>query len=269
MSEIAPGLLDRVLERLGFASEPGIDRAGLEQLYAAWCRNVPFDNVRKRIALLEGSPGPLPGGRPEDFLDAWLEHGTGGTCWPSSNGLHAVLTGCGYDVRRISASMGDRADHNHGSLVVRLCGEEWLVDSSMLNETPISLLRDRELSLEHAVHPIRLEPASAGLVIHWGRSVSNDTMPCRLMNDPVDEAFYLERYEISRGYSVFNTALYARRNFPGRLVSFAGNTRCEKTASGVASQALAPDELRKALTLELGLSEAIVARLEACGGLTP
>jgi len=96
---------------------------------------------------------------------------------------------------------------------------------------------------------------------------NRDTMPCRLMDDPVDEAFYLERYEISRGYSVFNNALYARRNFPGRLVSFVGRIRHEKTASGVVTRELAPDELRKALIEELRLSEAIVARLDACGGL--
>ena len=92
-------------------------------------------------------------------------------------------------------------------------------------------------------------------------------MPCRLMNDPVDEAFYLERYEISRGYSVFNNALYARRNFPGRLVSFVGRTRHEKTASGVTSRELSLEELRAALVEELGCSPEIVARLEAAGGL--
>ena len=269
MSELSPGLIERVLERLGFAAEPGIDRAGLEALYAAWCRHVPFDNVRKRIALLECAPGPLPGGRPEDFLGSWLEHGTGGTCWPSSNGLHALLRACGFDVRRVSASMFDRNDHNHGSLVVRLAGEAVLVDSSMLNGAPIPLRRGVEAVLGDPVHPIRVEPVEASFRIHWGMSQSHDTLPCRLMDDPVDEAFYLERYEISRGYSVFNNALYARRNFPGRLVSFVGRTRFEKTAAGVTNAELAPDALCKALVEELGLSEQIVARLAACGGLAP
>ena len=117
------------------------------------------------------------------------------------------------------------------------------------------------------VHPIRVEPGDAGTLIHWGMAQSSDTMPCRLMNDPVDEAFYLERYEISRGYSVFNNALYARKNLPGRLVSLVGNKRFEKTASGIDSRELAPRELERALVEELGLSEAIVARLRACGGL--
>lgn len=267
MSELSPRLIERVLARLGFADEPGIHRAGLEQLYAAWCGAVPFDNVRKRIALLEATPGPLPGGLPDDFLSGWLEHGTGGTCWPSSNGLHALVRACGFEVRRISASMFDRNDHNHGSLVVRLGGEELMVDSSMLNGAPIPLRRGGAAMLADPVHPIRVEPVEASFRIHWGMSQSHDTMPCRLMDDPVDEAFYLERYEVSRGYSVFNNALYARRNFSGRLVSFVGRVRHEKTATAVASRELAPDELSKALVQEMGLSEAIVARLAACGGL--
>ena len=74
-------------------------------------------------------------------------------------------------------------------------------------------------------------------------------------------------YEISRSYSVFNNALYARRNFPGRLVSFVGNARHEKTEAGIASRVLTGTELERALVEELGLSEAIVARLRVWGGI--
>ena len=221
-----------MLAKLGFDAEPRHrSRAGSRRSTPPGVAHVPFDNVRKRIALLEGTPGPLPGGLPADFLAAWLEHGTGGTCWPSSNGLHALVRACGFDVRRISASMFDRNDHNHGSLIVRLAGEELLVDSSIQCGAPIRAAARRGVGrLDDPVHPIRVEPVETSFRIHWGMAQSRDTMPCRLMNDPVDETFYLERYEISRGYSVFNNALYARRNFPGRLVSFVGNTRHEKTA---------------------------------------
>jgi N-hydroxyarylamine O-acetyltransferase len=262
-------VIDRALAKLGFAQRPAPDLRGLEALYRAWCRNVPFDNVRKRIAMHESQSAPLPGGLPEDFLGAWLEHGTGGTCWPSSNGLHALVSACGFDVRRISASMFDRNDHNHGSLVVRLDGAEWMVDSSIECDVPIPLRPGIETRIDDPVHPIHVEPSEKGTLVHWGRGNAVDTMPCRLMHDPVDEAFYLDRYEISRGYSVFNTALYARRNFEGRLVSFVGRTRFEKTARGVTQRELAPDELAQALVDELGLSRAIVARLEATAGFAP
>ena len=266
MSAPSAALLTRAFARLGFASRPSPDRAGLEALYLAWCRHVPFDNVRKRIALAKGGSEPLPGGSPDDFLSAWLEHGTGGTCWPSSNGLHALVAACGFEVRRISASMFDRNDHNHGSLIVRLDGQEWMVDSSIENDVPILLERGVARAIDDPVHPIRVEPVDESFRVHWGMAQNTNTMPCRLMQDPVDEAFYLERYEISRGYSVFNTALYARRNFPGRLVSLTGRTRHEKTASGVGSRALSDTEVHDALVGELGYSERIVSELEKSAG---
>jgi hypothetical protein len=142
-----------------------------------------------------------------------------------------------------------------------------MVDSSILNGVPIPLRRGVEAKLDDPIHPIRVEPVDASFRIHWGMAQRPDTMPCRLMNDPVDEAFYLERYEISRGYSVFNTALYARRNFPGRLVSFVGATRHEKTAAGLTSRELSTGELRQALAAEMGFSPAILAQLEATAGL--
>jgi N-hydroxyarylamine O-acetyltransferase len=267
MTDSLPGVVESVLSRLGFSSLPKPDLSGLEQLYLAWCRKVPFDNLRKRIAMARGGSDPLPGGRPEDFLSAWLEHSTGGTCWPSSNGLHALVGACGFDVRRISASMFDCNDHNHGSLIVRLDGKEWMVDSSIENDVPILLERGVERTIGDPVHPIRVEPVGPSFRVHWGMTQSTDTLPCRLMQDPVDEAFYLARYEISRGYSVFNTALYARRNFPGRLVSLTGRMRHEKTGAGVTSRELSDGELRSVLVAEMGYSERIVAELEQSVGL--
>ena len=85
----------------------------------------------------------------------------------------------------------------------------------------------------------------------------------------MSEDLYLERYEISRGWSPFNTQLYARRNFPGRLICFVGATRFEKTSEGLTSRALEPAALRAALISEIGLSEEIVARYEALPATPP
>src|SRR4029453_12915515 len=74
-------LLEQVLSRLGLAERPAPTLDGLQTLYAAWCRKVPFDNVRKLIHIHNHDPGPLPGDDSTDFFDAWLTYGTGGTCW--------------------------------------------------------------------------------------------------------------------------------------------------------------------------------------------
>jgi len=127
-----------VLEALGFREAPPVDLDGLTAVYAAWCARVPFDNVRKLIALHGGASGPLPGLGADDFFDAWLTHRTGGTCWPSANALHALLDSVGFDSRRVTASMFDQGEPSHGTTIVLLDGHEHLVDSSMLTGSPES-----------------------------------------------------------------------------------------------------------------------------------
>ena len=56
---LSMGVLERVLSRLGLADRPAPTLDGLHTLYAAWCRKVPFDNVRKLIHLHSHAPGPV------------------------------------------------------------------------------------------------------------------------------------------------------------------------------------------------------------------
>jgi N-hydroxyarylamine O-acetyltransferase len=51
------GWLERVLVRLGFSGHPDPDLEGLRTVYAAWCRKIPFDDVRKRAARLAAAGG--------------------------------------------------------------------------------------------------------------------------------------------------------------------------------------------------------------------
>ena len=63
---------EAVLAKLGFSAAPDPDRAGLDAVYAAWCRRVPFDNLVKRIHLVRRLGGPIPNGPPEAFFASWL-----------------------------------------------------------------------------------------------------------------------------------------------------------------------------------------------------
>ena len=65
--DLTPDLLERVLMRLGLSERPTPTLDGLQTLYAAWCRKVPFDNVRKLIHVHNHDPGPLPGDDATDF----------------------------------------------------------------------------------------------------------------------------------------------------------------------------------------------------------
>src|SRR6266545_6814601 len=116
---------DRVLERFEIdAPAPTLD--GLRAVYGAWCRHVSFDNVQKRISIVEHHDH-LAGGEPEEFFENLLVHGTGGTCWPTSAALAALLEAVGFRIRRLVAAMnyeriGIRP--GHGSTVAEIDGRD-------------------------------------------------------------------------------------------------------------------------------------------------
>ena len=103
--ELAPDLLERVLSRLGLSAPPSPDLYGLKTVYAAWCRQVPFDNIRKLIHVQTQNQGVLPGDSAQDFFEAWLKDKTGGTCWAGNGALHRLLVTLGFAAHRGVATM--------------------------------------------------------------------------------------------------------------------------------------------------------------------
>ena len=261
------GILQRlVLRRLGLESQPTVDLKGLQAVYRAWCTHIPFDNVRKMIALRSRSDLPLPGGCAVPFFEAWLADGTGGTCWPTSNALFELLHSLGFAAGRITGSMRDLGIVNHASVKATLDGCEWLVDSSLLSNVALPL-NDKVFLHEDPVYSAEVEPDDSTHVI-WSHTPPNSTwLPCRLNRETVTLAFYLARYEESRVRSPFNQRLYARRNRQGEMVLLLGNTRFSKTAEGVVSRELAPDEVYEALRRDIGLSKYVVDEWVRSGSL--
>lgn len=260
---IKPETTDAVLSRFGFGHRPGATLEGLSQVYLAWCRNVPFDNLRKRIHLAADDPSPLPGGTPEDFFAAYLRHGTGGTCWPSSGALHALLVALGFDARRGSAAMRDDLVgpvHSHGTVIVRVDGAEYWVDSSMLSNAPLPLRVGEETSLDDPIRPMRAEPVEGRWRVWWKSAALDAEIGCLLLDDDTSLEHYLTRYEASRTVSPFNADTYATRNFDGRAVTVAMGRRFELTAGGVVSDE-PPDGIAAYLVEDFGYSEEIVAAL--------
>jgi len=258
-----PATTDAVLERFGLQESPETTTEGLARLYLAWCHNVPFDNLRKRVHLVAADPAPLPGGTPGDFFDAYLRHGTGGTCWPSSAALHALLTSVGFDARRGSAAMGDDlfgVAHTHGTVIVRVDGAEYWVDSSMLSDRVLPLRRGEETALDDPIRPMRAEPVENLWRVWWTNPAFEAELGCLLLDDDVSLDHYLERYEASREASPFNTGIYATHNFDGRTLTFAQGSLFTRTADGLV-RSEAPGGAAQCLVEELGYSEEIVAAL--------
>jgi N-hydroxyarylamine O-acetyltransferase len=263
---VSPDLAARVLRRLGYPEHHDPNLAGLSALYRAWCAHVPFDNTRKMIALAGGAGRPLPGTSADDFFTSWLAHGTGGTCWPSSNALYAILRAAGFDARRVVGSMRDLGVLNHASVKVRLDAQDWLADSSMLTNAPLPLGEGVVVG-DDPVWPVEVEATDGTHLVWWHTPPGTDCLPCRLLLDPASFGTYVDGYERSRARSPFNQRLYARRNLPGELIILIGRTRYSRTPDGVTMRDLSRKELRAALCEDIGLSAALVDEWAACGAL--
>jgi N-hydroxyarylamine O-acetyltransferase len=255
--------VDRVLKRLGLADAPAADLEGLNALYGAWCTSVPFDNVIKRIHLTSSDAAPLPNGEPEAFFATYLTHGTGGTCWPSSGAMHALLCTLGFDARRGSAAMRDDLSgpvHSHGTVLVRIDGTDYWVDTSMLTGRVFPVVPRVETTLEDDLHRVRVEPVEARWRVWWTHPFLPEMLGCLLLDDDVSGEHYLARYEWSRSNSPFNLSLYATRNVDNGRLTCALDHRFHRTVDGVTKRKLGADRDR-VLIEEFGYSEAIVAAL--------
>ena len=258
---VTDALVDRVLARLGLRTVPPRTRDGLAAVYRAWCEHVPWDNVQKRITVVERR-AVLGGAHPSEFFDNFVRHGTGGTCWPSAGALHALLVHLGFPARRGVATMGEERWgrlENHGTTIVRLDGEELLVDSSILHLVPLPL-RDGA-HIDDPAHRARVARRGHEWVIWWTMHARDQEMSCVILADDVPLARYLERYEGSRETG-FSHALTFTKCGPAGILSVNRSLRSLRAADGGVSSAEVLDRPR-VLVEEGGLSEEIVARLPA------
>jgi arylamine N-acetyltransferase len=264
---------DEVLEALGFGRPPPPSLVGLESLYAAWLDRIPFCSSLKRIHY--GSdptrPGPLPLMAPADYFQNFLEHGTGGTCFPTAEAFFALTRACGYPVRRAIGSMIDFPQipgPNHGTVVADFDGSTYLVDPfwgsrralrldgtaqragpDHLKLSTFSDLDDDQPRVQWRFHTSRQEMRFAFSPEHpW-------------TDDAVDADLFRDRYEASSGpNSVFNACLYISRHAQEEVHTiYRGTYFVLKPDNTIREEPV--DNRNELLTGVFGLSEQLVAQI--------
>ena len=258
------GLLERVLVRLGLSGRPDPDLEGLRTLYAAWCRKVPFDNVRKLIHVNNRDPGPLPGDEAADFFEAWLRYGTGGTCWAGNGALHALLASLGFSAARGVATMLVDPDlpPNHGTVVVDCDGARYVVDASILHGEPLRLDEHTATGVDHPAWGVRCGRRDGHWLIRWRPLHQPEGLDCRIDHLHAARERFREQHERTRPWSPFNYELAARLIRGDAVVGAAFGRRVElDAAGGVSRQRLDADRRLRLLVDELGMQEELVRRL--------
>jgi N-hydroxyarylamine O-acetyltransferase len=256
--------VERILTRLGFNRHPAPTSDGLRDLYSAWCERIPFDNIRKLIHVRSANSAPLPGTTPEDFFEAWLKFGTGGTCWPGAGALHALLTTLGFDaVRGIGTMMAaPNLPPNHGTVLVKFDGHMVLVDSSILHGHPLTLSQDSETSVSHPAWGVRCVWRETNWFVQWRPLMRLEGFDCRLDRFPATETDFKDSYARTRGWSPFNYELSVRANRGDKVLGVASGHAISLLADGsIVRTPLTPDERRRFLIEVIGITEALVLQL--------
>lgn len=205
-------LQEKVLTKLGFSSSPSIDFSGLQSIYSAWCKSVPFDNIRKVIHIHNKDQSTLPGDEAPDFFQAWLKHGTGGTCWSGNGALQTLLSSLGFTaVRGVGTMMlAQNLPPNHGTVLVILAGERYLVDASILHNLPLPLKDKATLNDHHPAADVLVENVGGLWHIRWRPLHMPDGLTCRIdLLETSKEDFHF-RHEGTRTWSPFNYELCLR-----------------------------------------------------------
>jgi N-hydroxyarylamine O-acetyltransferase len=262
--ELPMDLLEQVLSRLGLSERPAPTLDGLQMLYAAWCRKVPFDNVRKLIHLHSHAPGPLPGDDPAEFLAAWLAYGTGGTCWAGNGALHAVLVSLGFGAIRGMGTMhaAHEAPPTHGTVLVTCDETCYVVDASILHSAPLPLHESAPTGVVHPVWGAHCTKRDGTWLIRWRPLHQPEGLDCRLQSLHVSRETFRERHEQSRAWSPFNYEVYARAIRGETMVGVAHGQRIAfDSVGGVSHTPLEGDDRLRVLIDELGMHEAIVHQL--------
>lgn len=257
-------LLERVLAKLGFPGIPDPDRDTLDALYAAWCRRVPFDNVRKLIHVRRGDTTPLPGTDAVDFFEAWLRWSTGGTCWSGAGACQALLSAIGFSAERGIATMLVAPDlpPNHGTVRVNLQGDLFLLDCSILHGRPLPLIDEEPSAIEHPAWGVRCTWRNGKAYIRWQPLHKVDGFECRLERFGAAAQEYEESYERTRRWSPFNYEVTARRNVGSEVrgIGF-GHSVVLRDDGGVDREPVATAERNRVLIEDLGIAEEIVVQI--------
>ena len=262
--QLPPELIEKILMKLGFSEAPKINYSGLSRLYRAWCRRVPFDNIRKRIHLAAANPHPLPGHDDAEFFRGWLHFGLGGTCWAGNGALCALLEALGFSCERGTATMLPDAcqQPNHGTVLVHCEGKRYLVDASMLHDTPLPLRLNQSSSIDHPAWGLTCSSIEQRWIIHWRPLHMPNGCTCRIDKFSIDRQTFRHLNEASRKQSPFNHALYVRLNTVESVMGISAGMSIDFSSTGqVIMTPLSHDSRLKLLVEKMGISEEILAKL--------
>lgn len=261
-TDLREGVFERVLERFGFSDRPEPTRETLDRVMKEWARRVGYDNVQKRIHIAQERTGAFPVQDPNDFFEGFLRHGTSGGCWPSSEALFGLLRLIGFQAERIAGTMPEVPDPMspaHGAVDVHIDGRLFRADPSLGAEAALELIDGVATAQDSPAHGI-WSPGDGS--VGWRPGHSRNPLTVVIWLRGLSGAFFAYRNEATKRFSIFNNALYIRKNCDDGVWAYGRGKLCKVDAAGVLTASDVDQADLPALLVErFGLSAEIVDQM--------
>src|SRR5678810_798214 len=138
----------------------------------------------------------------------------------------------------------------------------FLVDSSILHGQPLSLSRDSETSVSHRAWGVRCVWRETNWFVQWRPMMRLEGFDCRLDSYAATETDFVSSYARTRGWSPFNYELSVRVNRGDKVIGVASGHSISLLSDGTVTRTpLTPDERRRFLIEDIGISEALVIQV--------
>jgi N-hydroxyarylamine O-acetyltransferase len=151
---------------------------------------------------------------------------------------------------------------NHGTVLVNFGSQLFLVDSSILHGQPLSLSRESETFVSHPAWGVRCDWRETNWFVQWRPLMKLEGFDFRLDRFAATETDFKDSYVRTRGWSPFNYELSARVNLGDKVIGVASGHAISLLPDGsVTRTPLTPDERRRLLIEDIGITEALVMQL--------
>ncbi len=217
----------------------------LEQVARAFAR-LPYENLSKIVRAQQ--TGDLEQSRrlPNEVLNDYYSHGTGGTCFSLTWTLLHLLRSLGYTAEPILA---DRryGPNTHSALLVWLEGVPHLLDPGYLLVDAIPLQKQNSLLIPTSFHQVHLQPGEQSrqfqLITEYD---DRTTYRLTYKTDPVDTAQFLKAWDESFQFEMMQYPVLSRI-VNGQQFYLQKQQLMIRGRSGTQQVKIAPEELPKTI----------------------
>jgi hypothetical protein len=267
---VSEAVLHAAIAKLGLGVTVPHTLEGLQGVFVAWCRGTGSDSVGLALRSVPEFFIAMTGFPAENYFKRWLAFGLSDLCLANAEALLALLRYYGFAAERVLGSMGSNA--RHGSVVVRIDGENYLVDPTFLAEQPL-LLRQGEPTSAGA-GPLRIWAGGDGTV-KWQMPQGRFNATFKIEETGCDFQAFLEfedevvpgvvhprgrMYKLARMYK---DRLFIRRNVDGGIRTYDNGTIVVKAGRQLTVSKVCREEFPERLTKEFGIAAEAVRMIPA------